>query len=240
MNMTNDEIRKANLAILIGEVGKKSDLAKMADTDPAYISQVLSTKKPRNIGDDFARKLEAACGKPRGWMDAPHNQDQSAIKIDANAELVGGFEEWDESTPLHPDDVALPLFRGVELSAGSGAFHVDENHGNKLRFARSTLRKRNVAAANAACVRVAGDSMEPVIPDGTTVGIDTANKTIVDGKIYAIDHFGHLRIKRLYRLVDGTVRINSYNPDYKDEEISGDSENFRVIGRLFWYAVLPD
>jgi phage repressor protein C with HTH and peptisase S24 domain len=28
--------------------------------------------------------------------------------------------------------------------------------------------------------------MEPIIPDGTTVAVDTNNKRIVDGKLYAI------------------------------------------------------
>ncbi|WP_340611075.1 hypothetical protein [Xenorhabdus bharatensis] len=29
--------------------------------------------------------------------------------------------------------------------------------------------------------------MEPVIPDGTAIGIDTSNKRIIDGKVYLIE-----------------------------------------------------
>jgi phage repressor protein C with HTH and peptisase S24 domain len=36
------------------------------------------------------------------------------------------------------------------------------------------------------CFPATGDSMEPMIPDGTTVAVDTNNKRIVDGKLYAI------------------------------------------------------
>lgn len=84
MNLTNNEIRKQNLLILIKEVGKKSDLAKLADTDPAYISQVLSEKTKRNIGDDFARKLEKGCKKPRGWMDVYHSIEENKLPKDIN------------------------------------------------------------------------------------------------------------------------------------------------------------
>ncbi|MDD5273899.1 MAG: helix-turn-helix transcriptional regulator [Methylovulum sp.] len=158
--------------------------------------------------------------------------------IAPNAEWLGHIEGWDSSTPLGDDEVELPFFKEVEISAGGGRFHVQENNGPKLRFLKSTLKKHGVAIDSAACVRAVGDSMEPVIRDGCTVGIDTSKQNIKDGDIYAIDHDGHLRIKRLYRLPVGIIRINSYNPDYPDE-FYNESEGFmRVIGRVFWYSVL--
>ncbi|WAR46936.1 hypothetical protein [Methylomonas rapida] len=91
MALTINEIRKTNLLILIDEVGKKSTIAKLADTDPAYISQVLSEnpKHSRNIGEDFARKLENGCGKPRGWMDQYHPRN-AVGNLNATLEGVGG------------------------------------------------------------------------------------------------------------------------------------------------------
>lgn len=154
--------------------------------------------------------------------------------------VVHAIDAWDSSTPLSEDEVELPLFREVELSAGSGCTHVQENHGAKLRFARSTLRRKGIEPSHAACCFVTGDSMEPILPDGSTVGVDTANKTITDGKMYAIDHGGLLRVKYLYRIPGGGVRIRSANRDhYPDEDLTPDQlEHFRVIGRVFWYSVL--
>ncbi|MEI2574187.1 S24 family peptidase, partial [Pseudomonas aeruginosa] len=86
------------------------------------------------------------------------------------------------------------------------------------------------------CVSADGDSMEPVFPDGATLGINTADKMIKDGKIYAINHSGLLRTKILQKLPDNQVRIKSYNPEYKDETASLDS--LTVIGRVFWWSVL--
>lgn len=159
---------------------------------------------------------------------------------DDNAEWAGSFDPWDSETPLGDDEVELPLFREVEMACGAGTYAVEENHGNVLRFAKSSLRRAGVDAAAAGCAFVVGDSMEPVLPDGACVGIDTANKSVKDGDMFAIDHGGLLRIKRLYRVPGGGVRIKSINPDYPDETITPEEmrDCFRIIGRIFWYSAM--
>ena len=152
--------------------------------------------------------------------------------------VLGGFDVWDDDTPLKDDEVALPFFREVELSAGSGRHQVVENHGRKLRFAKSTLRKSNVTIAKAACVTVSGNSMEPVLPNGCVVGIDTNNKYIVDGKPYAINYHGDLLVKRLYKIPGGGFRLNSFNSEYPDINCSADDSGIIIIGKVFWSSQL--
>ena len=151
-----------------------------------------------------------------------------------------GLDLWDDQTPLSNDEVALPFFREVQLSAGHGSSMVQENGGAKLRFAKSTLRKCGVNEGSAACVTVSGNSMEPVLPDGATVGIDTEKTAIKDGKMFAIDHGGMLRVKILYRLPNGGIRLRSFNRDeWPDEDISGkEIDQVRIIGQVFWSSVL--
>jgi phage repressor protein C with HTH and peptisase S24 domain len=109
----------------------------------------------------------------------------------------------------------------------------------KLRFNLSTLNKAGVSPDTTACCKVSGDSMEPVLPNGSTVGIDTSQTTVLDGKMYAIEHGGMLRVKYLYRLPFNGLRIRSANPDLNDEELSNESaQEIRIIGRVFWYSVL--
>lgn len=157
-------------------------------------------------------------------------------------EFIGHMDAWDSHTPLDADEVELPLFREVELAAGAGATQVMENHGAKLRFAKSTLRRAHVSPENAACAFVKGNSMEPVMPDGTTVGVNTADTEIRDGEIYAIDHNGMLRVKFLHRKPGGGIRIVSQNAtEHQPEEYTAQDvidENIRVIGRVFWWSVL--
>jgi len=154
--------------------------------------------------------------------------------------LLGEFDLWDSSTPLSDDEVALPFFREVELSAGPGRHEVIENHYYKLRFAKSTLKKHGVQADKAACVTVSGKSMEPVYPDGCTVGIDTSKNTLIDADIFAIDHDGELRVKTLYKLPGGGIRLRSFNIDeYPDENYSAEeAAKIRILGRVFWWSAL--
>jgi phage repressor protein C with HTH and peptisase S24 domain len=49
--------------------------------------------------------------------------------------------------------------------------------------------------------------MEPVIPDGATVAVDTGNKRIIDGELYAINQGELKRIKQLYRKPGGKLLI---------------------------------
>ena len=84
--------------------------------------------------------------------------------------------------------------------------------------------------------------MAPVLPDGSTVGVDTGSTVVRDGKIYAINQNGHLRIKMLHRLPDGGIRLRSFNrEEYPDEEYTlNDMEDkeITIIGRVFWSSVL--
>lgn len=162
----------------------------------------------------------------------------------AEAKIMGGFDEWDENSESHPDDVDLPLYKEVELAAGAGTSHsVEFNHGRKLKFAKSTLRAAHVQVENAACALVTGNSMEPRIADGATIGIDRGATAIRDGKIYAIDHDGMLRVKFLYRMVGGGLRLHSENeaehPDeiYTAHEVA---EKIKVLGKVFWVSQMMD
>lgn len=168
------------------------------------------------------------------------NTPQNKTTRESNAEWHAGFDLWDGDTPLRDDEVALPFFREVELAAGSGSTFVQENGGCKLRFAKSTLKKSNVDPRHAACVTVSGNSMLPVLRNGTTVGVDTSKKNIVDGEMYAIDHDGMLRVKMLYRMPGGGIRIKSYNNDeFPDEFIQPDKlAEVKIIGWVFWWSVL--
>jgi phage repressor protein C with HTH and peptisase S24 domain len=147
---------------------------------------------------------------------------------------------WDDDTPLDDDEVEVPFLREVELAAGSGRTVIQESTRSKLRFGKLTLRKHSVQFDQAVCVPVHGNSMEPVLPDGSTVAINRGSTQVVDGKIYAIAHGGLLRVKTLYRLPSGGIRMRSFNRDeHPDEEYSStEMEEFeiKILGRVFWSA----
>lgn len=166
--------------------------------------------------------------------------EEGANRVESNAEWAGGFETWDSNTPLGDDEVEIPFYMEVELAAGAGIAEAGEYYGPKLRFAKSTLKHQGVNATHAACVKVAGNSMEPVLPHGSTVGVDTSKVDIIDGKMYAINHDGMLRVKMLYKLPGGGLRLRSYNTEeWPDEHLDTEKlKHIKIIGKVFWYSVL--
>lgn len=147
---------------------------------------------------------------------------------------------WDDGTPLDDDEVEVPLFREVELAAGGGMVHTVEVNGRKLRFSRATMRAAGVDPANAACATLTGNSMERLIQDGSTIGIDRGRTQVADGEIYAIDHDGMLRVKYLYRLPGGGLRLRSENSEEHQDEIypADSAAKIKVLGWVFWWSTV--
>lgn len=201
-------------------------------------SQHWNNWKSRGIPKDKLQAVSAIIKKPVDWI-LTGKEEINEKAIERNAIWLGSLDLWDNETPLGEDEVALPFFREVKLAAGNGlTSEVQENHGAKLRFAKSTLKRKGVSADQAACVMVAGNSMEPVLLDGSTVGIDTSKTDIINGKMYAIDHNGELRVKLVYTLPGGGLRLRSYNIDEYPDEPYQDASCLRILGQVFWYSVL--
>ncbi|EBG9723262.1 helix-turn-helix transcriptional regulator [Salmonella enterica] len=150
----------------------------------------------------------------------------------------GRVDAWDKNTPLPDDEVEVPFLKDIEFAAGNGSCTNEDYNGFKLRFSKATLRRigARTDGSGVLCFPARGNSMEPVIPDGATVAVDTGNKRIVDGELYAINQGDLKRIKQLYRKPGGKVLIRSINRDYDDEE--ADEIDVEIIGFVFWYSVL--
>ncbi|ENZ0268627.1 helix-turn-helix transcriptional regulator [Morganella morganii] len=148
----------------------------------------------------------------------------------------GAVDVWDSSSPLDDDEVFIPYFSSIELAAGCGHCNNEDYNGHKLKFSRATLRRYGADPANVVSFPVHGDSMSPVIPDGSTVTVDMGHKNIVDGGIYAIEQDELFRVKLLYRQ-PGKIVIKSYNADEFPEEET-ETHKLKVIGRVINWSVM--
>lgn len=171
---------------------------------------------------------------------ASYSQEEGLSDTQLSHPDIIPISPWDDDTPVDDDEVEVPFLREVQLSAGSGRTVIQESTRAKLRFGKQTLRKHSVQFDQAVCVPVHGNSMEPVLPDGSTVAINKAATSIVDGKMYALSHAGLLRVKTLYRLPGGGIRLRSFNRDeHPDEEYTADEmrdNEISILGRVFWSA----
>lgn len=148
-------------------------------------------------------------------------------------------DPWDKSTPLEDDEVEVPFLKDIEFACGDGSISGEDYNGFMLRFSKATMRRSgvNTDGSGVLCFPAHGNSMEPVIPEGTTVAVNCFDKKVVDGKLYAISQGGWKRLKLLYRTGPEKLAIRSYNSDeYPDEE--ADMKEVEIIGRVFWSSTL--
>lgn len=145
---------------------------------------------------------------------------------------------WSSNTPLPEDDyVFTPFLKESEFTGGEGSFEIPDYNGFRLPFGKSTLYRKGIQPDKVFCCTLNGNSMEPRIAEDATIAVDTGIETIRDGKIYAFQHDDLFRVKYLYRLPGGKIRIHSANEEeYTDEIVNG--EEIRLIGRVFWWSVL--
>lgn len=204
----------------------QEETAKEIDEFP----QTITNWKKRGVSKSGALKAAAKYGVSANWILKGEGEKQNST--------VTKVIEWDSSTPVEDDEVEIPFYKDTLISCGSGS--ITEMLGTetrKLRLSKSTLRQYGVENSNAYALTAFGDSMSPIINNGATVYVDVGRTSIVDGKIYAINHGGLFKFKYLYRMPKGGVRIVSANKDeYPEEVLTAEDiakQDFEVVAYAF-------
>ena len=141
---------------------------------------------------------------------------------------------WDSTKEAHGDTRRmLPLFESLK-AADAGISMMDDD-ATSIAFSKSALKNVGASADSYRLV-FRGDSMEPKIVDGCTIGIDPKDIDVIDGKIYAIRQDDLYRVRVLHRVKAG-YRIVSPNSEEFPEE-SDTIENVVVLGRVFWVSTM--
>ena len=99
-------------------------------------------------------------------------------------------------------------------------------------YRRDWLAKKNLPIAALRVVEATGESMWPSIHAGDVVLINTADRRLRNGEAFAFRTEDGARIKRLFRQLDGRIRLVSDNPDkitYPDEWLTPGMEA-EIIG----------
>jgi len=221
--MLGDRIKQARLAAGLTQ----PDIAQKLSVSKAAVSKWEKGENTPKELDLLAKLLHANLHWLRTGKGEMLVQD-----IAINEMRAMQVDEWDDSTPLQNDEVEVPYYKSIELAAGAGAEPEQDYNGYKLRFGKRFFRRKGVQKENVICFPARGNSMEPIIPNGATIAVDTATKEVIDGDIYAICQDGLCRLKRLYLIPNHQIRINSFNSDEHPDEIA-DLNHVEIIGRVF-------
>lgn len=185
-----------------------------------YVWQLLNGRRPLNI--DSVRKFADGLGLPIDEI-----SPTLAQRISEASTHLSSVADAAEFVPIRRLD--------VRISAGHGQLVLSDDELSRLSFRADFLRSAGASPDQTVSVSVAGDSMEPLIPDGATILVNRASKTIINGKVYAFRHDGELLVKRLYKGNGGFI-ARSENPagGYSDLHLDEANPETEVIGRAFW------
>lgn len=152
-------------------------------------------------------------------------------------------EAWDSNTPLDNDEVEIPFYKDFHLACGSGATgEALESETRRLRMSKVTLKALGIETRNACAMTASGDSMTPIINDKDTIYVDRGRKKIKDGKIFAICHGGLFKVKYLYNLPNGGIRIVSTNSaEFPEDRLTAQEavdQNFEIEGWVFSWQTM--
>ncbi len=132
---------------------------------------------------------------------------------------------------------AVPLYESGRLAAGVNGLVFDpyEEPASTVLVYRPELNRR--ARHDLRAVRVGGDSMEPVVPQGAIVVVDMDDREFVDGKLYVVrrNEAGLMigTVKRVRRMNGGFVLLSENRGYLPEIETELDWPEL-CVGRVIW------
>jgi phage repressor protein C with HTH and peptisase S24 domain len=217
---TNDEVRRRNLEIAIKRAGSAAKLAALSNTSPAYLSQIKNktpdskSGTPKTMGDDMARRIEAAIGEDPGWMDFVH--DQVGIGVDELEELRKLFPDAMRVRAVDAGDPSLTQIKKVRLKvqAGITGFQIEPEYyeGDTTTVPTKWIEENGFDRAALLSTIVKGHSMNPNLHEGDTIVVNTRDTQPKSGLVYVVNYEGEAVVKRMVRDA-GQWWLMSDNPD---------------------------
>lgn len=147
--------------------------------------------------------------------------------------LIPGAMRVVIAEPGDPDFYFIKKVK-LQLRAGVTGFQTipDIYDGDTVSLRKNWVDRNKMNPNNLMALTVAGESMEPNLYDGDIVIVNTADKTMKDGAVYAFNYDGESVIKRLVK-ERGDWWLFSDNPDQARHRPKGcRSKDCGIIGRV--------
>lgn len=194
------------------------------------IKDILSTDgllSPKDIDVAHALKISANTLAQRKFQDTIPYQHVLDFLHNKNIS-INQFFYGNDPMEVAKDSLKYKILKlyTANVSAGAGCENLDIE-AQYILFDRAMLKRLGFEACD--IVRVCGDSMEGIIGDGSFCFIETRNKTIKNGKIYAVNTRDGLFVKQCY-CMDSNIMLVSMNEVYPPMQYT--LEDIVVIGKV--------
>lgn len=200
-------------------IEKPAALAKIIGVSPSAIYQI-EIGKTKSLNPETLFKLSEALNVSAEWL-------RTGI----------GAKKLDPAT-----GVVIPLWQ-AEAAAGHGVNNGNAEQIGGLSFRAHSLNKKNICKSTAHILYVRGDSMKPRLNNGDAILFDTSQTEIKEGKVYVIQWGDETLVKRLFKELNGSIRVvsdNSADPSFRDRIVKPGTQEFRILGRVRWIGSWED
>ena len=200
-----------------------NQLATEIGSDVGNLSRV--ERGVQNYTDALVKKIADALSVPVAALFAEDEAHRRAL-MSLDTIPIHFYGEAD------PGFVQIPKVT-LKLSAGIQGFQTEPEiyDGSTLSVHQSWIQRNGYNRESLIAIRVKGESMESTLYDNDLVVINTADKHMVDGHVYAFNYEGEAVIKRLLR-EGGQWYLSSDNPAPRYGRRSCRGAECIVIGRV--------
>lgn len=196
--MEKPDIRRENLKVWFAD-------RTLPEKEKSYLSQLMSGTA--SFGEKAARRLERDYGMPQDWLDTEPGTPPDITEI---AKQMKVMERAAPYRSLSEKFVTVPTLENA-LGAGSAELLEFDAVDGELAFQREWILKKGWRIQDLRILNVKGDSQAPYINDGDIVMVNVALRRLIDGRFYAIRMNDEAKIKKLFRQMDGRIRVESLN-----------------------------
>jgi phage repressor protein C with HTH and peptisase S24 domain len=178
----------------------------LPEKEKSYLSQLMSGTA--SFGEKAARRLEQSYGMPTDWLDSPLGPEPDLVYTTASGTTAVELKAYQRG--LDEKFVTVPLLENA-LGAGSAELLEYDAVEGELAFQREWILKKGWRIQDLRILNVKGDSQAPFINDGDVVMVNVSIRRLFDGKFYAIRMNDEAKVKKLFRQMDGRIRVESLN-----------------------------
>lgn len=190
---------------------------------------LMSNKKQRgSVPYDEAVQLAIDKGISLDWLILGRGPAPSDSYVDVPVMTSLKLSEPGRACELDDEFVSIPAY-DIQAAAGAGRLFDAERIKHYVKFRRDWLASEGLYPKDLVAVDVIGDSMFPTLHDKDTVLVNRALRN-GDG-VFLLRMGDALRIKRVQRLSDGSLRLSSDNEMYAPEVIHLEQrEQVEILG----------
>ena len=111
---------------------------------------------------------------------------------------------------------------------------INERITDRVKFRRPWMRRHGMQAHLCRIVKVIGESMEPTLPDGSSILVNMGQQEPRDGRIFVVRIEDEIVVKRLIRNPQAGWLLQSDNRNKRAWPTRGWPDDAQIVGEVKW------